>query len=330
MAALFAFSTNAWASERATTHEVVPGDTLWKIAQTHGCSVTALQRANDLTSDVLRVGVELKIPACDPTDRRADADDEAVHVVKAGDTLGRLARRYGTTVDAIVRANTLDDTVIVVGQRLRIPGREIPVRVVPGQSVGRPTQGKLVGGAQLPHDDSYYRRRPERAWGAQHVIDHTRRVIAEVKRRYPEIHRLAIGDISAPTGGRIPGHRSHQSGRDIDLGLFYERPPARYPREFVRADQAELHLDATWALLYALWKASKKPGGPERVFLDYRVQRRLYEHARRQGTSKETLAKIFQYPDGRWARGRFVAHEPHHADHFHVRFSCPPGDDLCR
>lgn len=48
----------------------------------------------------------------------------SVHVVRKGENLYRLSKRYGTTVDAIARANHLrDPTAIAVGQRLVIPGR---------------------------------------------------------------------------------------------------------------------------------------------------------------------------------------------------------------
>ena len=52
----------------------------------------------------------------------AEAADP-VHVVSRGDTLYSVARRYGTTVNAIVRANGLrNPNWITVGQRLAIPG----------------------------------------------------------------------------------------------------------------------------------------------------------------------------------------------------------------
>ena len=47
----------------------------------------------------------------------------AIHVVQAGETLGSIAQRYGTTVQAIMAANGLANANLVyVGQRLRIPG----------------------------------------------------------------------------------------------------------------------------------------------------------------------------------------------------------------
>lgn len=56
----------------------------------------------------------------------AEAADPAVHVVERGDTLYSLARRYGTTVNAIVQANGLRNAnQIYVGQRLLISGAAV-------------------------------------------------------------------------------------------------------------------------------------------------------------------------------------------------------------
>lgn len=310
-------------------HRVIAGDSLWKIARANGCTVDALREANDMKpGDPLPVGRMLEIPRC----KGRVAGGPSRYVVKSGDTLSSIALRHSTTVKQIKEDNGLSDSLIRPGQSLVVgPGvPEVPLRLVPGQSVGRPQRGKLVSGALLPPDSAYYRRHPDRVWGAQHVIDHVRRAVASVRRRYPGLHRLAIGDISSKRGGFISGHRSHQSGRDVDLGLYFERVPSGYPDEFVTADKGRLHLGATWALLSTLWDASREPGGPARVFLDYGVQGELYDYARSQGVSKRELRQIFQYPNGRGARGRFVSHEPKHADHLHVRFQCAPKDTDCR
>ena len=53
------------------------------------------------------------------------AQTTRVHSVTAGDTLGSLAARYGTTVGAIQAANRMDRrTVIRVGQRLVLPSAD--------------------------------------------------------------------------------------------------------------------------------------------------------------------------------------------------------------
>jgi len=47
------------------------------------------------------------------------------HIVVAGDTLGAIAKAYGTTVEAIVEANGIKDpSLIIIGQVLNIPAEE--------------------------------------------------------------------------------------------------------------------------------------------------------------------------------------------------------------
>jgi LysM repeat protein len=322
---------SADAHERAE-HVVTPGETLWAIAKSSGCSVNELRKVNDMKRDEpLVVGARLQVPVCASRSSGAAATGLVRVQVRPGDTLSHLAKRHDTTVADLKARNQLEGDVIVAGQELLVAGREpLPLRVVTGQSVGRTGRGKLVDGVQLPRDPAYYRRRPHWAYGAQHVIDHTRRAIASVRDAFPSVHRLAIGDISTPAGGSIPGHKSHQSGRDIDIGLYFERTPEGYPEEFIPAAAGKLHLGATWALVQALWNASKLAGGPQVLFLDYDLQGKLYQHARKKGVSKKALREIFQYPDGRWAKERFVKHEPKHDDHIHVRYSCPPKDRTCK
>ncbi len=316
-------------AQGAARHTVVSGESLWSIAQDNGCRVSDLRRANGLGKAPLRIGTRLKIPRCTG---KPKAKAGRHHEVRSGDTLSAIALRYGTTVAQLRANNGLDGDVIIPGQRLAVGARstEITIRVVAGQSVGRPQRGTVAKGTQLPHSPQYYRRRPEWAWGAQHVVDHTRRAIASVNRSHPHVHRLAIGDISAPKGGVLPGHGSHQSGRDIDLGLYFRSTPAGYPQEFVSANVGKLDAKATWALVQALHRASKTSAGPAKIFLDYDVQGMLYKAARKAGISRAKLRPVFQYPDGRYARDRFVKHEPKHADHLHVRFKCPPRDSGCR
>ena len=58
----------------------------------------------------------------------------AFHVVRRGDTLGRIARRYGAAIDALRRANDLTSSLIHPGQTLRVPG----VRSSSAGDVGAP------------------------------------------------------------------------------------------------------------------------------------------------------------------------------------------------
>ena len=110
-----------------TVYVVRYGDTLSGIARRFGTTVRAIQQANGLTSTRIYAGQSLAIKIRQPD----PAPGDTVYVVRYGDTLWDIARRFGTTVRAIVAANNLPSTRIYAGQRLAIP-RHAPV---PGTTV---------------------------------------------------------------------------------------------------------------------------------------------------------------------------------------------------
>jgi hypothetical protein len=213
---------------------------------------------------------------------------------------------------------------------LRERERFEPRQLAHGQSVGAPWAGRLQHATALPPGDGYFLRRPERAWGTQTTIELTERAISETLDAFPDEHILAIGDISAPSGGTITQHRSHQSGRDIDVGLFYREKPAGYPASFVHADEDNLDCAATFKLLESFLATGDDDGGVQMIFLDFDVQGILYDWALDHGISERRLERIFQYPHGRGSGDGIVRHEPNHDNHMHVRFKCPADDTGCR
>jgi LysM repeat protein len=56
------------------------------------------------------------------------------HTVVKGDTLGAIARRYGTTSAAIKQANGMTADTVVLGKKLTIPGSSGPVKAAPASS----------------------------------------------------------------------------------------------------------------------------------------------------------------------------------------------------
>ncbi|MBA3502448.1 MAG: penicillin-insensitive murein endopeptidase [Myxococcota bacterium] len=199
-----------------------------------------------------------------------------------------------------------------------------------GQSIGAPWSGKLDRSTKFRAPERTHLRRPHRAFGTRTTVDHTRRAIMETLVSFPKAHTFAIGDFSAPRGGRISEHNSHQSGRDVDLGLFYKKKPAGYPASFVEADEDTLHKAAMWSLIANLASTRDDDGGIHIMFLDFDLQGVIYDWAKENGVSEGRLNRIFQYPHGRGASAGLVRHEPNHGNHLHVRFRCAAADVACR
>jgi hypothetical protein len=90
-----------------------------------------------------------------------------------------------------------------------------------GSSVGYPRAGSLFTGYPFPPGAGYAVRHPERAWATRATIEHVQRAIERVRMQFAHASPVLIGDLSYRTGGPINGHRSHQSGRDVDIGFFH-------------------------------------------------------------------------------------------------------------
>jgi LysM repeat protein/D-Tyr-tRNAtyr deacylase len=118
------------------TYTVVSGDSLSIIAKRFGTTVEAIKAANNLTTDMIRVGQMLKIPgkeAAPQPEKEAQTPaptpepEFITYTVVSGDSLSIIAKRFGTTVEAIKAANHLTSDMILVGQTLQIPGKQAVV-----------------------------------------------------------------------------------------------------------------------------------------------------------------------------------------------------------
>ena len=94
---------------------VKKGDSLWSIARANGLTVDELKSLNNLSSNVLHVGDTLLISSADST---GDDGNDNYYVVKSGDTLWSIARKYNLSVNELKALNNLSSNVLSVGQRL--------------------------------------------------------------------------------------------------------------------------------------------------------------------------------------------------------------------
>jgi len=108
-------------------YEIARGDTFAKIARSNHITVAALTKANPTLDPArLKVGTRIRIPeaAAKPVGAaEAVAADGGAYVVKAGDTLTRIARQHGTTVTALRSLNALKTSQVRIGQKLKVPAR---------------------------------------------------------------------------------------------------------------------------------------------------------------------------------------------------------------
>lgn len=209
-------------------------------------------------------------------------------------------------------------------------------------SCGAANRGALHGAVALPRAGVGYQV-PEPWWsrgrryGTDELVGLITRVAALVHEHHPG-GTLGVADLSSPRGGALPGHRSHQSGRDVDL-IYYALDPSGAPfppdhvmayythngrghyarsPDFVRGI-AERYFDLTrnWALVKAL---ITDPGAEvEHIFVSGRVRRWLLDYARRVGEPEALVAeatRLLRRPRG----------VDGHNDHMHVRIRCSEQD----
>jgi LysM repeat protein len=79
------------------SYTVLPGDSLFLLAQKFGITVDAIKSSNNLSSNFLWVGKQLTIPAV----KKSSSASTTSYIVKAGDSLFLIAQRYGVSVDAL-------------------------------------------------------------------------------------------------------------------------------------------------------------------------------------------------------------------------------------
>ncbi len=96
-------------------YTVKSGDSLWSISRKFGITVDELKNANNLSSNLLSVGQNLIIPG---KEAQATVDE---YVVKKGDSLYSIAKKYNTSVDNLKSINNIITDSLAIGQIIKLP-----------------------------------------------------------------------------------------------------------------------------------------------------------------------------------------------------------------
>jgi len=207
-------------------------------------------------------------------------------------------------------------------------------RAAPGQSVGSPTEGKLVGGARLA-ESPYLRIVPAYAggdarWGLEPLVEMIDHAARAVRKQFPDAV-LSVGHLSRAGGGEIDRHASHESGRDADIGFYVVNQQHKpvYAEHFVafKGDGtasswpgAQFDDARNWAFVAAI--ATDPRARVSHIFVASPLRARLLAYAEKIGAPlpvRVRASELMAQPRGSLP----------HDDHFHVRIACPPGMDKC-
>ncbi|MFO0553533.1 MAG: penicillin-insensitive murein endopeptidase [Polyangiaceae bacterium] len=220
----------------------------------------------------------------------------------------------------------------------------IPSALAPGfeGSVGLPHSGVVTGAVALPKQGRGYERYRDDGvyWGTPRLVSAIQRAAASVAIEAPGAP-LVIGDLSEQFGGKTDRHRSHRSGRDVDI-LFYVTTPSGVSVKspgFITfaadglatasaskgkgkgkakgARYLRFDVERMWLLVKAL--VSDPETNVQWIFISWPLEGLVTEYARALGEDPEIIwhAEVVMKQPSDSAK---------HDDHIHVRLACSEDD----
>lgn len=201
-------------------------------------------------------------------------------------------------------------------------GRAGKPAAMASEAIGFYSRGCLAGAQSLPaKGGSWQAMRPSRnrTWGHPALISFLER-FASTAAQASHWPGILVGDMSQARGGpMLTGHASHQVGLDADIWL---RPMPKDPLtateleelsaiSMVRADRLDID-PAVWTDGHlAVIRAAAMDPDVQRIFVNAAIKRALCRSAKGQAW----MSKVRPWYG--------------HDYHFHVRLSCPGGQDSC-
>ena len=205
-------------------------------------------------------------------------------------------------------------------------------------ALGNTSRGGLIDPAMVPDAGEFHYILPAHLgrpthYGTDELVELLLTSAEQVASAFPA-SRLAVGNLSVFDGGRISWSRSHNSGRDVDLGFFIrDKEGADLPLEtlvHIRRSGAVAEIpgatfdtERNWAVVKAL--LTSETAKVQWIFIYAPLERMLLAHATKLGEPQALIDKAAT-----------IMHQPGdsapHDDHFHIRIFCTLDDRLegCR
>ena len=114
-------------------HVVQEGETLLDISKYYNITINKLKKANNLETTLINKGQVLRVKNIEPEssdvpqvntettyNRSSETNTSDFHIVKSGETLYSLAKRYNISLSELKSINNINSNIITVGQRLRV------------------------------------------------------------------------------------------------------------------------------------------------------------------------------------------------------------------
>lgn len=197
------------------------------------------------------------------------------------------------------------------------------------ESIGRASSGRLVGGVNLDCDGDdkgsgwvVLARRvntygtPETIRNIQLAGKAYRTYFRSRKQKYPP---LAIGDLSRRDGGPLPPHLSHQSGRDVDVGVI--NVGNKTPGAFIHTTPKTMDTLKTWVMM----KSFLDTGEVQYIFMARSLANEIRTYVSRIYAKDARKRRHYL----RFFDNHVIAGDGEHYSHIHIRFKCPKGDKQC-
>jgi len=122
----------------AAFYIVQKGDNLSIVAKKHNVSVAEIKEWNGLTNASIQLGMSLQVAKIETNDKEIIAATTKIenieYIVKKGDNLGNIAKKFGSTLDDLKLWNNLQDNKIAVGNSLIVAKNEVTIESKPDQN----------------------------------------------------------------------------------------------------------------------------------------------------------------------------------------------------